>query len=56
MNDQQSSDRAAPEDVIKRFIGSYGVRATLMSMFASRELAQAQLLSREFYTKRISDV
>ena len=46
----------APEEVIQRFTGSYGVRTSVMSMFAPRELAQAQILSKEYYAKRISEV
>ena len=51
---QPDLGRKAPQDVVKRFIGSYGVRTTLMEMFTPREFAQAQVLSREFYSKWIA--
>ena len=42
--------------MLQRFKGSYGVRTTIMDMFAPREVTQAQILSKEFYYKRVSEV
>ena len=46
----------APDEVILRFAGSYGVRSTLLSFFTPREQAQAQILSKAFYDKLISAI
>ena len=43
----------APEEVTRRFIRSYGVRSMLMEILGARVFAQLQLLSKEFYDKRV---
>ena len=55
-SDQNMSEMGASEEVIQRFAGSYGVRSTLMSFFAPRELIKAQILSKHFYEKKIAEV
>ena len=36
-----SNDARAPDDVIQRFLGSYGVRTSLLQLFGPTEVAQA---------------
>ena len=54
--DQQQTMLKAPDEVIRRFISSYGVRSMLMEFFDARVFAQFQSLSREFYDKRVAEV
>ena len=44
----------APDVVVRRFISSYGVRAMLMDFLGARVFAQFQMLSKEFYDKRVA--
>ena len=55
--DQEMSIHArAPDDVISRFLRSYGVRSTLMSFFCPLEVTSAQILSKKSYEKWIAEV
>ena len=51
-----SNEARAPDEVIQRFIGSYGVRTSLLQLFGPTEVAQAQVLNRRFYEKWIAEV
>ena len=51
-----SIEASAPDEVTRRFISSYGVRTSLMEFFDARVFAQFQMLSKQFYDKRVSEV
>ena len=54
-NQNHGYDRA-PDEVIQRFLNSYGVRTSVLAFLPPREETQAQILNREFYDEWIGKV